>query len=102
MNERYEHSLPSQTSIPRSATDDRAAWSAYWIAQGQPWRTEPEVDSKRQEELAQRRTIAPDIEKGIYPFKGMKLSRADVEWLLSTHENGRGQAIFPAIGLHTR
>jgi uncharacterized protein YjbI with pentapeptide repeats len=32
----------------------------------------------------------PDIEKGIYPFKGMKLSRADVEWLLATHENGLG------------
>lgn len=90
MNERYEQTLPSQTSIPRPATDDRAAWSSYWIAQGQPWRTEPEVDSKRQEELAQRRTIAPDIEKGIYPYKGMKLSRADVEWLLSTHENRRG------------
>ena len=28
--------------------------------------------------------------QGIYPFRGMKLSRADVEWLLATHENGRG------------
>jgi hypothetical protein len=27
---------------------------------------------------------------GIYPFQGMKLGRADVEWLLATHENGRG------------
>ncbi|HZU03502.1 MAG TPA: pentapeptide repeat-containing protein, partial [Ktedonobacteraceae bacterium] len=25
---------------------------------------------------------------GIYPFKGMKLNRADVEWLLATHKNG--------------
>ncbi len=55
-----------------------------------PWRTEAEIDVKRQEELSKCRAIVPDIEKGIYPFKGMKLSRADVEWLLATHENGRG------------
>ncbi len=30
----------------------------------------------------------PDIEKGIYPFKGVKLERADVEWLLATHKSG--------------
>ncbi len=70
--------------------DDRDGWRAYWKAHNQPWRTEPEIDTKRQKELAQRRDIVPNIEKGIYPFKGMKLSRADVEWLLATHENGRG------------
>ncbi len=37
-----------------------------------------------------RRAIVPDIEQGIYPFKDIKLNRADVEWLLATHENGRG------------
>src|SRR2546427_5724822 len=77
-------------ALPRPSPEDVEAWKAYWQAQGQPWRTEPEIDTKRQEELTQRRTIVPDIEKGIYPFKGMKLSRADVEWLLATHENGRG------------
>src|SRR5258707_10736415 len=65
-------------------------WHAHWQAKGFPWRTEPEIDEKRQEELSKCRDIVPDIEKGIYPFKGMKLSRADVEWLLATHENGRG------------
>ncbi len=50
--------------------------------QGQLLRTEPEIDATRQEELLRRRTLVPDIEKGIYPFKGEKLSRADVEWLL--------------------
>ncbi len=65
-------------------------WRAHWQAKGFPWRTEPEIDAKRQEELSKCRAIVPDIEKGIYPFKGMKLSRADVEWLLATHENGRG------------
>jgi hypothetical protein len=41
-----------------------------------------EIDPKRQAKLAQCQAITPDIEQGIYPFKGMKLSRADVEWLL--------------------
>ena len=69
------------------------AWRQHWQAQGQSWRTEPEIDAKRQEELSQRRTIIPDIEKGIYPFKGMKLSRADVEWLLAgqNEQGGSGQ-----------
>jgi uncharacterized protein YjbI with pentapeptide repeats len=65
-------------------------WRQHWLLQGQPWRTEPEIDPKRQQELNKHRAIIPDIERGIYPFKGMKLSRADVEWLLASHENGRG------------
>ena len=73
-------------SVPTSPEE----WSQYWQAKGFPWRTEPEIDAKRQEELSKCRAILPDIEKEIYPFKGMKLSRADVEWLLATHENRRG------------
>ncbi len=65
-------------------------WRQYWQFQGQLWRTEPEIDANRQEELNRRQAIIPDIEKGIYPFRGMKLGRADVEWLLATHENGLG------------
>src|SRR6266849_11037608 len=61
--------------------DDRDAWQTYLKAQSQPWRTEPEINPNRQVELTQCRAIVPDREKGIYPFKGMKLSRADVEWL---------------------
>src|SRR5215467_14180264 len=34
--------------------------------------------------------MTPDFKQGIYPFKDLALSRADVEWLLATHENGRG------------
>jgi hypothetical protein len=73
-------------------TTDTDAWKTYWKAQGQPWRTEPEIDADRQRYLAERRAIVPDIEKGIYPFKDIepKLTRADVEWLLVTHDNGRG------------
>ena len=73
-------------SVPTSPEE----WRQYWQAKGFPWRMEPEIDTKRQEELSKCRAIVPDIEKGIYPFKGMKLSRADMEWLLATHENGRG------------
>ncbi len=77
--------VPQQYS-PTSPEERRQ----YWQAKGMPWRTEPEIDTKRQEELSKCSTTMPDIEKGIYPFKGMKLSRADVEWLLATHENGLG------------
>src|SRR5216684_4319020 len=68
--------------------DDHAAWLAYWQEQNQPWRTEPEISPARRAELEKRRALVPDIEKGIYPFKGIKLDRADVEWLLTTHEGG--------------
>src|SRR5437868_10700710 len=77
-------------TLQRPTTDDPKAWKVYWEAHGQPWRTEPEIDTERQEYLAERRAIVPDTVKGIYPFKGVRLSRADVEWLLATHENGRG------------
>ncbi len=79
-----------QSSLPsiRPSRDDRAAWLAYWQKQDQPWRTEPEIRPERQAELEKCRALVPDIEKGIYPFKGMKLDRADVEWLLATHDGG--------------
>jgi hypothetical protein len=41
-------------------TDDPAAWRAYWERLGQPWRTEPEIDNARQEELASLRAITID------------------------------------------
>lgn len=76
--------LPPQ----RPTTNDQDAWKSYWEAQGQFWRTESEIDAERQKYLAERRAIVPDIEQGIYPFKDIKLSRADIEWLLATHESG--------------
>jgi uncharacterized protein YjbI with pentapeptide repeats len=62
----------------------------YWQERGQPWRLMPEIDEERQMFLAERRSITPNNQQGIYPFKGIKLYRADIEWLLATHENGRG------------
>jgi uncharacterized protein YjbI with pentapeptide repeats len=70
------------------APEGRASWQEYWTAQGMPWRTEPEIDAERQRYLTECRAIAPNVEKGLYPFKDITLDRADVEWLLATHESG--------------
>jgi uncharacterized protein YjbI with pentapeptide repeats len=80
----------SSALSPRLSSKDRTAWANYWQEKGQSWRIEPEIDEERQKYLAERRAIVPDVEKGIYPFKDVRLNRADVEWLLATHENGRG------------
>jgi len=88
---RGAHQKQQATQAPsRPASDDRAGWKAYWQRLGQSWRTEPEPEADRQHFLAERRAIVPDIEQGRYPFKQVKLTRADVEWLLATHEDGRG------------
>src|SRR5712691_6631083 len=80
----------SASSLQRPDTQDRDAWQRYWKAENQSWRTEPEIDAERQAYLAGCRAINPDLEEGIYPFKNIKLKRADIEWLLATHENGGG------------
>ncbi len=74
----------------RPALGDTEEWKTYWEQQGQPWRTEPEIDLQQQHYLSERRNIIPNIEQGIYPFKDVKLARADIEWLLATYEEGRG------------
>ena len=84
-NPMSERDVTQSTYKQRPTNDDKEAWKVYWKAQGQPWRTEPEIDPERQGMLAERRRITPDIEQGIYPFKDIRLSRADVEWLLETH-----------------
>lgn len=66
-----------------SGIDEQAAWLAHWQKQRQPWRIEPEISAERQTKLKLCLSVEPDIEKEYYPFKGMKLSRADVEWLLA-------------------
>ncbi len=81
---------PSLSSEDVPPMQNRAAWRAYWQARGLPWRIEPEIDKERCEFLAERRSIAPNIKHNIYPFGGVSLTRADIEWLLITHEDGRG------------
>src|SRR5690349_14497452 len=87
-NEMVRRDSPGESGRPGS--DQPGAWRAYWQSRGQLWRTEPEIDLARQEQLAACRTTIPDPSQGVYPFKGMRLSRADIEWLLATHENGKG------------
>src|SRR5579862_6096489 len=81
-------------TLQRPTNDDQGAWKTYWSQQNQPWRTESEIDEKRQAELTRYRTIVPDIEKGIYPFRDIRLNRADIEWLLATHNNGQGPIVW--------
>lgn len=90
MDEEKDVLVAIQQQNPRPQTRDRAAWKAYWEACGQPWRTEPEINADREAILAAHRATAPDLDEGVYPFRGVKLDRADVEWLLATHEGGRG------------
>src|SRR5205085_7944781 len=82
-----EHDGTLASTLQRPMTNDREAWKPYWKAQDHLWRTEPEISNERQKVLAALLDIVPDIEKGIYPFKDVKLSRSDVEWLLATHQS---------------
>src|SRR5215470_111859 len=76
-----------QVSIPlHPTTNDPVAWKTYWEAQGQRWRTEPEISPERQKFLKECLSIVPNLKQGIYPFKGIKLNRADVEWLIDIHD----------------
>ena len=81
---------PSTSKVSKTSKE----WKAHWEAQEQEWRTEPEISVQRQEELAKHRAIQPDEEKRVYPFSQVRLNRADIEWLLATHENGRGPVIW--------
>lgn len=71
---------------------ERERWRAHWDAQGQPWRTQPEISAERQVALAERCAIPADYPMASYPFLALDppLTRADVEWLLATHDDGRG------------
>jgi hypothetical protein len=78
-----------ESILQRPTTNNREDWRAYWKQQGS-WRCDPEIDEERQKYLNERRKIKPDSEHDIYPFKDIKLTRADVEWLLVTHSSSRG------------
>ena len=81
---------PFQPWPQGSIANDCDFWRDYWRNRNHPWRTEPEIDVKRQAMLNQYLTTLADSERGCYPFKdiGSKLSRADVEWLLASRVDG--------------
>ncbi len=74
------------SSMSPSNPHDAETWKAYWKEQGQPWRTEPIIDEERQQRLLSYSQGGVDIEREMYPFKGVRLSRADVEWLVAMQE----------------
>jgi len=82
---------PSSSMYPFD-THDPETWKAYWNGRGQPWRTEAIIDEERQQRLLSYSQGGVDIERGIYPFKGVRLSRADVEWLLALEEQRSAEA----------
>ena len=69
-------------------------WRQHWNEHGQSWRTEPEITAARQLSLQRMLSISPDPARGLYPFSGERLSRADVEWLLTHHDDGRGPVVW--------
>lgn len=71
----------------QAAPNGFTSWRAYWTAQGLEWRTQPEIDDERQHVLHARRHTRGKVETGRFAFSGEVLSRADVEWLLATHES---------------
>ena len=73
---------------------DKEVLRRYWQQKGMPWRTEPEINKKQQNYLIKHLTIIPNPKRGVYPFRDEKLNRADIEWLLASHENGRGPVIW--------
>ena len=76
--------------VSRPTPSNRTEWQDYWNSLEQLWRTEPEINQERQQYLTERLAIQADLDEGIYKFRGIKLNRADIEWLLAQHENGRG------------
>lgn len=81
---------PSSSMIP-SNMHNAEMWQAYWKSQGQPWRIEPIIDGERQQHLLSYWQGEVDIERGMYPFKGVRLSRADVEWLLAAQKQSSAE-----------
>ena len=91
--------MSSSLNTPRpTEQQDADGWKRYWRTRGQSWRTQPEIDEQRQKYLAAKtqphRTASQRI---LHPFKDQVLSRADIEWLLATHES---ENIYSSINLN--
>jgi uncharacterized protein YjbI with pentapeptide repeats len=99
MNEQNSKPDPNQNY---AMTLKMLAQERHWEEQGQPWRKEPEIDSERQTYL--EKCCADTFEKNPYhpPFQSVSLSRADIEWLLATLENGIGPIDWNDSAQYTR
>lgn len=77
---------PSQTNLPPPSMDN-LEWQKY--LKSQKWRKEPEIPNEHKLYLERcKKNTNPQNWK--YPFSGKKLTRADIEYLLVTHNNGQG------------
>jgi uncharacterized protein YjbI with pentapeptide repeats len=95
-------SATEEVSSDQPASSDREGWQRCWAERGWPWRREPEIAPPRKAELTQRRAIPVDMDQGIYPFGGVTLTRADIEWLLATHDGRRGPVDWNDVSQRTR
>ena len=86
------------TSLPSGRASERARWKS----EGLSWRQEPEIGAERQQYLTLRHAIAPNIARGVYPFGGERLTRADVEWLLAALGDGAGPIAWDDEGQRGR
>jgi uncharacterized protein YjbI with pentapeptide repeats len=91
-----EFAYDVKTTVQRPTPEHSYRWHFYWtMVHKQPWRTEPEIDEERQRFLAARRDVSPNAAREDFPFRDengpqIKLTRADVEWLLAGHESFNG------------
>ncbi len=93
-------------NLKRPVSSDPDVWIAYWRTVGQGWRTEPEIDIERQKYLSKRLGIISNVEQRVFPFKDVKLCRADIEWFLAAHLDTYGAIHYvigsPAQGIDVR
>jgi uncharacterized protein YjbI with pentapeptide repeats len=82
--------VTQKIELPRPTNNNHTAWRNYWISIGHFWRGEPEIPLDRQQFLQGKLDAARDSRYRIYPFQGVPLNRADIEWLLAVHDNGKG------------
>ena len=73
--------------LPSPDTNSIGSWHAHWKALGLPWRTEPVIDGKRQQYLAEQLAVTAN-HMASFPFQDVDLSRPDLEWLLATYTFG--------------
>jgi uncharacterized protein YjbI with pentapeptide repeats len=93
---------PAVTPVAVAPMEVGSMWPRHWTTHGQPWRTEPEIDAERRTLLGRLRASPPSVAQGHYPLRGMRLTRADVEWLLATHDDERGPVRWSDVAQRQR
>jgi uncharacterized protein YjbI with pentapeptide repeats len=88
---------------PVGPDSEVATRQVYWRERGQPWRTRPEIAAARQADLTARLAAYPFAEgQKTFAFADVRLTRAEVEWLLASHDSGRGPVNWADEGQRER